>query len=196
MIRRLGTVLFAVCFVLSLGQAVAAASDHEAKCDVTKECTKSEDGMTCTITAKDETRVDAVRERVRKHAGDHAMEGVEVTFEDVAGGIRVVMTASTDEALKALRTHHEGCCAKAGTTCDHGTKAAPHHGCEHAKAAAGAHGCDHGETAAPQGGCDHSEAAPGAHDCDHATAAAGAHDCAHAGAADSSHHGCSHHDKS
>jgi len=171
MFRRSVRIGLAICLALTLGNGVAMACGDGAKCDVERTCTKTEEGMTCVIKAKGETTVDQVRDCVREHAGDrHKMEGVTVELKDIEGGIEVLMTTDSPDALKALHAHGTGCCTKNEKACDsHAAVHAKDHecgedcpeDCPHAKAAAAK--AKHAEHDCSKG-C--------AKDCPHAQAAA------------------------
>ena len=142
MIRRSVIFLFSICLVLTLGQGVAAACSVDGECDVERTCTKTDDGMTCVIKAKGETTVDDVRKCAREHVKTSPMhEGVSVKVEDIDGGVRVAMTATTADGIKALHAHAADGCAKAKKVkkgCDHHAKAekvVSSTGCAHAQKA-------------------------------------------------------------
>jgi len=156
MIRRSVIFLFSICLVLTLGQGVAAACSVDSECDIERTCTKTDDGMTCVIKAKGETTVDDVRKCAREHVKTSPMhEGVSVKVEDIDGGVRVAMTATTADGIKTLQAHAEAGCekvAKAEKGCDHHVKAvAVEKGCDHhakVKKAEVSKGCPHEKEAA------------------------------------------------
>jgi len=163
MFRRSVSIVFALFLALAVGQGVVLACGEGTTCNVERKCTKTDTGMTCVVKAKGETTVDQVRACVRKHADSHhKMEGVTVEVKDIEGGIEIVMTADSPDALKALQEHGASCCAKHEGGCEKHEAGCDKHAAVHAK--------DHDCSKDCSKDCPHAKApadtaAPTAHDC-------------------------------
>ncbi len=139
-------IVIVAVLALSLGAGPAMACG-KAKCSEVSNCKteKTADGFRCTMMAKDESEVEALREMVRSCAEHKAKDDVYVSFEDIEGGVVMIASATDPDVIEKLHARadacaggecgcgggcHDGCGCQGGCTCDHdcckGEKAVGH----------------------------------------------------------------------
>jgi len=109
--KRNLTMMIVVIAVLALSLASnAAMACEKAKCCEAKcETEKMADGFRCTMKATADAEVAKLREMVKNCSAHSSMEGVDISIEEIEGGIVMTHTATDAEVIEALHAKADGC---------------------------------------------------------------------------------------
>jgi hypothetical protein len=119
--RNLTLIIVVVAIlVLSFASNSALACERAKCCEANCETEKTADGFRCTMRAEDDTEVAKLREMVKSCSAHSSMEGVDISIEEIEGGVVMTHSATDAVVIEALHAKADACASCKCGSCSHG----------------------------------------------------------------------------